>query len=254
MRLYPAIIGLAALAPFPVSAQRDDASKAPSITVIGVGEIETPPEIATIAFDVRGEGATADAATKALVKRQKAIFDGLASLGSGKIDINSDDVKLAAVRSSACKTDDDGDARPILSTGACAVSGYVASLSVRVRMTAVKDAGTAVGLAARLGANDPSLSGFELRSARVAHDRATVAAIADARSQAEAIAKAAGETLGPLLSVHDQQTGYDGEDIVVTGLARRVPAPPEFAPIAIDIAPKSIETTARLIVSYAIVR
>lgn len=246
-----AAIGLALLVSG-AGAQAADAPAPPSITVEGIGQVETMPDVATISFSIRGEGAVADAATRNLVAKQQAILGGLATLGDGRMQIRTGEVSLNEARAGDCNSDDDDKVR--LSTGKCAVTGYVAQVSVTVRMGSVKDAGTAVGLAARLGASNARMSGFDLLQPGDAKRRAAAAAIADARTKAEAIAAASGDRLGPIQKVIDSEAmGGIGDEIVVTGTRnnlRRLPPPP----VAVDIRPEPVKTTARFSVTFAIQR
>jgi uncharacterized protein YggE len=246
------IIGLAAsgLIVGPALGQ-ESTPRTPSITVVGVGTIKSPPDVARLSFDLRGEGKTADAATQALVDRQKAITDGLLALaGSAPIAIHTSDVKVEASRSPDCKADR-YDGGPQLSAGACAIAGYVASESISVRTRDIRNAGTAVGLAGRLGADDASIEGYDVEDLAAARQQATAKALADARSQASAIAGGAGTELGPLLSVRNEDATPALDEVIVTGAHTPPPAvsPP---PIAVTTLPQPIETTVRLAVSYAI--
>jgi uncharacterized protein YggE len=244
-------IVLGTLAACAAPANAADGTTPPTITVVGVGEVKTDPDIANLTFSVRGEGSSADAATRGLVARQKAIIDGLGALGSGRIEVRTGEVRLDETRAAGCG-DDDGD-NPRLSTGKCAVTGYLASIRVTVRMASAKDAGTAAGLAARLGASNARASDFEILKPGDAARRAAAAALADAHNRAEAIAAAAGEKLGPVVKVTDEAaTATEGDEIVVTAL--RAPAQVAPPPIAVDIRPESISTTARLTVTYTITR
>lgn len=244
-----AALGLAASSAW---AQDTAAPAAPSIQVVGVGIVKTPPDVARLSFDVRGEGATADKATQALVDRQKAIVDALTALaGANPIAIHTSDMKVEAARSPACKSEDRFDGGPQLSTGGCAITGYVAHEAVGVRTRDVKDAGTFAGLAARLGADDASVEGYEVEDTAAARQAATAKALADARGQASAIAQGAGASLGALLSVRNQDVAPALYDVIVT--AERAPPPAVAAPpIVVTTLPEPIDTTVRLAVTYAI--
>ena len=144
----------------------------------------------------------------------------------------------------------DGDDTPVLGTGPCAISGYVATSSATIRMASFKEAGTAVGLAGRLGAAKAEIDDFSLKSQTEARRQATAAAFADARARATTIAQASGAKLGATVTVRDEEAGAAGNDIVVTSaqnLGRLSPAP-----IRIDVAPAPVKTTARLIVTFAL--
>lgn len=220
-----------------------------SIQVTGTAIVRTAPDVATLGFWLRGEGATADAAATDLVARQKAVLSGLAGLLGAASEITTGNVVLIETRDRAC---DDNRGLPRLSQGACAVTGHIATMDGNVRTPAVDKAGTAVGLAARLGARDARLTGFQLSNPAEAMSRANAAAIRDARTRAEAVAAGAGVKLGPLLTVRDQAA--PSAEIIVS--ARRSdappPPPPPPPPIEIGVKPQPIETRALVFVSYSI--
>lgn len=226
----------------------------PNIQVVGSATISTPPDRANLVYWVTGEGKNADEASTQLAAKHKAISDGLARLLGRGTEISSGEVSVIETREPACDGPGNYNNRPRLSTGACAVTGYVATLQGNVRTSATDKAGTAAGLAARLGARDARLQNFFLSNPEEAQRRATVAAIADARTRAEAVAAGAGVRLGELLTLNDQNMG----DIVVRAndIGAPPPAPPAplAAAVAIDVKPRPIETRARVFVRYAIAR
>ncbi len=227
----------------------------PNIQVAGSATISTPPDRANLVYWGTGEGKTADEASTQLAAKHKAISDGLARLLGGRTEISSGEVSVIETREPACDGPGNYNNRPRLSTGACAVTGYVATLQGNVRTSATDKAGTAAGLAARLGARDARLQNFFLSNPEEAQRRATVAAIADARARAEAVAVGAGVRLGELLTLNDQN---NMGDIMVR--ANDIGAPPPAPPappapaVAIDVKPRPIETRARVFVRYAIAR
>lgn len=227
------------------------AVSSPRIVVLGIGTDRAAPEVATLTFDVRGEGKTSDAAARALVAKRRAIEAGLASLPNAKVETRTGDLAITEARGKSCDEDEYDD--PPLSTGDCAVQGYIAKIDVSVRMAPVEDAGRALALVAGLGATDASLSKFEIIDRAAAQRRATAAALTDARARAEVIASGSGRRLGALLSVEDEAARDRGtvEEIVVTGTARHAPPPPP-AMIDIEVAPRPIETNARLVTTFAI--
>lgn len=247
------MLGAAMLAASAAAAE-EPANHPSTIVVLGVGEVETPPDIATLAFSVRGEGATSDAATQALVDKQRAILAGLRDLTHGAIEVRTGNVEINAARAGECPIGRYGG-NSNLSTGACAIIGYVATLETTVRMKDITRIGTATALAGQRGAATASISGFDLVADGEARRAATAAALADARRQAETIAAGAHETLGKLISVRDQQTfGAPPSDIVVTGARVDAPPapPPPPPPPEVSLTPAPIATTTRLTVIYAI--
>ena len=231
-----------------VAAMAQDAPR-PRVVLTGTGSVRTPPDLATINYRIVGEGATSDEAVSAMAARRRRIDAGLASLGGG-LDPRASEVALSEIRGPECRQ---SYGQPQLSTGACSIIGYSASLQVSIRTGQVRQAGTAVGLIGRLGGKDPQIGGFALADAGAAERRAIAAALADAKAKAQAIAVDSGMTLGRLQSV--STTGYGGNDeIVVTGsrVVPAPPAPPPPPPIAVDLAPRPIETRAQVTVSYEI--
>jgi uncharacterized protein len=247
--VLPAALALAAV---PAAAQQLPAPTERVIQVSGSGIVRTPPDVATLEFWLRGEGATPDAATQALATRQKAVLDGLARL-LGREAVTTGPVTVIEARGPQCEDARGYGGRPRLSEGACAVSGYVATMQGGARTGALDRAGTAAGLAARLGANDARLQGFALADPAEAGRRATAAALADAQRQAEAIAAGAKLRLGPIVSVRGGASEYADFLVRARGVELNAPAaPPPPAPVALDTKPRPIETRAQVTVSYAI--
>lgn len=220
------------------------------IVVLGIGTDKAPPDIATITFNVRGEGKSSDAAARALVAKRRAIDAGLAELANARIETRTGELAITEARGKACEEDEYDD--PRLSTGDCAVQGYVAKIDVSMRLSPVGDAGRVLAMVASLGATNARLAEFKLIDGTAAQRRATAAALADARARAEAIAAASGRRLGALLRVEDEAArGREtGEEIIVTATSRA--SVPRVAVIDIDVSPRPIETGARLVTTFAI--
>jgi len=227
----------------------EEGPQPPRIVVAGVGTVRTAPDAATLTFNVRGEGPTADAASRALVERREAIKAGIASL-VGSVPLRTSDLSLTEARDKACQGEWQEGGR--LSQGECAVRGYIANMDATVRISTVDKAGTLTGLVARLGGSDVRLSGFGLTDETEAKRKAMTAAFADARAQAEAIAAGAGVRLGTLYYVNDNQAPAVQEIEVTASRAEPVPSPLVTPPVLISVEPSPVETTVRLNVTYTI--
>jgi uncharacterized protein YggE len=221
------------------------------IVVAGVGEVRTMPNFATASFKVRGEGATADAATGALVKMLEGVRREIASVSGVKVALATSEMNTNAVRGPECKSGyDDG---PQLSKGDCAIIGYVAKLEIEAEVSPPQKAGTVLGLAARAGAEDASVSSFGLRDTSSVEKQAFAAALTDARQKAQAIAEGAGGHIGALVSVIDKDTsGYDSKE--VSNVPEPLPLPDvpvqPRPPVAVELSLKPVVTTARVVASY----
>lgn len=223
----------------------------PRIAVAGSGSVFTPPDLAVIGYSVHGEGTSSDAAVTALVTQRDAIDRGVRTLV--ETPAKGGEIAIRQVRSRECDASSYG--APRLDTGACAVIGYVADLSLEIRTTRIDKAATTAGLIGRLGGRNPRVASYTLADPRPAQRRAMAAALADAKARAQAIAEGAGVRLGTILSASDGSRGDTPDEIIVTGARAEAPPPPPPpppAPIAVEVRPRPIETTARANVTYQI--
>lgn len=246
-----------------------DLARPNTILVTASGKVETPPDLATLELAIRGEGKTPDAATTALAAKQRAVFGGLRSLDP-KLDIRTGAIALREVKGGACSDrggggsaadmmDDALDtleqtasgATPETRKGPCRVVGHVASTETSVRLAAVLQAGTAVGLAGRLGASSTRIEAFGLRDDSAPAQRALSDAMANARAQAIALAAASGMRLGPVVSI--MRADPNGRALFDVQNAPNMAMPAiAQAPIVLDIAPAPVETRVQLVVSFAL--
>lgn len=271
MRFNGLILALAAL-PLPAVAQEIGGfpNRPNTIVVTATGKIETAPDIATIALTIRGEGKTPDAATTALAAKQTAVFGGLRRLDP-KAEIRTGSVALREVRKGECGNrsfggdsmmmSDDLDAEAEMVTGngpdskgPCVVVGAAAETEATVIIASIKDAGTAVGLAARLGASSAKIESFGLRDDSAAGRQAISQAIGQARAQAESIAAASNAKLGQLVSVVDIAAGGFNRSAGFSAMAVYDLAPAAaLRPIVVDVSPTPVETQVRLLVTFALI-
>jgi len=224
------------------------------VQVTGTGMVETPPDVANLAFWLRGEGATPDDATRALQAKQRAVTEGLAALLGRDARITTAEVTVIETRGPGCQ-DRGYNAQPRLSEGECAVKGYLATMQGAVRTGATDKAATAAGLASRLGASDARVQGFDLSTRTAATARATAAAFADARARAEALARGAGLRLGPVTLLRDGN--YQQVDRIVANDIGAMPVTGVSlanarSAVALDTRPRPVETRAQVYVSYTL--
>lgn len=252
------LVGLiVALAPLPAAAQSMREALPPGIVVQGQAVIRTAPDLADIGIELRGEGATADAASQALAHVQKAVVGGLTALDPKSV-YHTGDVAMRAIRKGDCPTDEEllnlADKGDDAAKGPCRVVGYIATIDASMELRAVDKAGTAIGLATRLGASTAELKQFRLSDPAAARRAAMAAAIADARTRADALATASGARLGPVVSILD---GRDREAEVVMAIEppQEIVGPPQLInPVKIDVSPAPVETSAEIMIVYALIK
>lgn len=265
------------------TAAQSISTQADTIVVSADATVETKPDIAILTITIRGEGKTPDDAMLALSTKLKAVTGGLRSIDS-MMTIGNGSVAIGEARAGPCDRDSAlplppdiqiSEAADMLSKAAddiateaaggnkapapgkvsdpCAIIGYVARTDATARMTKTADAGTAVGLAGRLGASSAGIESFDLSDPDDANRRATAVAIDRARAQAGVIATGSGGKLGRIVSVVGG--GIDGQRFNADA-RRAAPAIAAYqaAPIPIDISPRAVTTSAHLIVTFALER
>jgi uncharacterized protein YggE len=222
----------------------------PRIVVEGHGSVASEPDLVTITFTARGEGRSSDEAVKALVAVRQQADQAVASVVADG-DLKDEKMRVEAVRGSACKGDDDN---PRFDAGPCAIIGYVATVPVTLHSQEVNKAGTLTGLIARLPGAEPRLQSFSLKNPALAKQRALAAAMADARTQAEELARAGQVRLGRILSISNAQNQYGQEnEIVVTSAKSMAPPARVITPVAVNVTPAPVETSAQVVVNFEIV-
>jgi uncharacterized protein len=155
-----------------------------SITASGLGSVTTVPDRAHFSFGVQAQSRTASQSLEAADAQLTRVVAALRSAGIAQADIQTEQISLSP------RTSEDG----------VQIVGYMAVSSVSVRVRNLDRAGPVVDAAVGAGANQvygPSLT----RSDQEAVYRSALkAAYADARAKAQALADAAGVTLGAMTS------------------------------------------------------
>jgi len=228
------------------------AAEPPKILVDGYGEVKTAPDLAVITYNVRGEGATSDDAVRAMTTIAARIEASLRRVDAAALPTTGG-VRVSPVKGSACKDGEYSDSEQ-LSKGACAIIGYVATQSVEVQTSDVKDAGTMVGLAGRGGAFTAQLGRWDLKDPRDAKRRAISAALVDAQGKAAAVAAGTRVALGPILTIATTNRDVVRTEELINSLPQSFAAAERDEPVPVKLTPEPITTSATVTVSYAIAR
>ncbi len=177
-----AVVAFAGAVGLPDLAGAQDAAQASdSITVSGVGIVDAVPNEAQMSFGAETRRPTAEAAVAANADAMRRIINALRQAGGRELATQWVSVYPY--------TDENGQ-----------VDGYSASNSV----SAVSDVGDAPGLidaAAGAGANQISGPGLSSSNAEVLYRQALAKAVDEARLRAQALAKAAGRSLGGITAI-----------------------------------------------------
>jgi uncharacterized protein len=157
-----------------------------TITVTGNGTADATPDQASFDFGVTTNGATAAEALSSNASQAGAIIDALKKAGVDSADIQTTQVSLW----------------PQTSSNGNRITGYQASNSVNVRAALAK-AGDLVDAAVGAGANDVDGPSLDTADKSALYAQALKQAVANTRTKAQAIADAAGLTLGSVVRVRE---------------------------------------------------
>ena len=214
--LSAALIGVALIATESLPAQVGGSSVPAQIVTSGMGESRVAPDRATIFIGVQSRGATASIAAADNARRQRAILDTLRTLGFGADQLSTMNYNVSP------EMQYNPNNQPPK------VTGYIVTNTVRVDVRKLDDVARAIDASLAKGANE--ISGLQFFSSKADSVRRTALAlaVANARSDAEALARAAGGTLGPLLELSSSfAPGRPQEFGGMTAMAARAPTPIE---------------------------
>jgi hypothetical protein len=167
-----------------------------AITVVGQGEVREAPDLAMTTLGVEATAPSAVAATRDAAARMAAVIAAVKRLGVADVDLQT---SAFSIRSERTVTP------PAKAGGApgAAVITYFASNSVAVTIRDTARTGTILDAAVNAGANEVWGVSFAHSDEAALRRRARELAVADARARAEGLARAAGVTLGAVLSIDE---------------------------------------------------
>ena len=160
-----------------------------TLTVTGMATVNAVPDQATLSLGVTTTGETAAAAMAANNDAASAVIARLIAAKVADRDMQTTGLSL----NPNWVMNADGTAQVI--------QGYIASSMLTVRIAALETAGSVLDAAVTDGANTLNGLTFGLANPRPIEDDARKAAVADALARAQVLAQAAGESLGPILSI-----------------------------------------------------
>ena len=160
-----------------------------TLTVTGMATVNAVPDQATLSLGVTTTGETAAAAMAANNDAASAVIARLIEAKVADRDMQTTGLSLNP--NWVMNADGAGQV----------IQGYIASSMLTVRIAALETAGSVLDAAVTDGANTLNGLTFGLANPRPIEDDARKAAVADALARAQVLAQAAGESLGPILSI-----------------------------------------------------
>ncbi len=156
-----------------------------SITTSGSGTVTAVPDRAQFSFGVQAQARTASAALEAADAQLRRVVAALRAAGLAAADLQTEQISLS----------------PRITEEGGQIEGYVAISSVSARIRDLGRAGDVVDAAVGAGANQVSGPMLMRSDEQQLYRNALRAAYADARVKAQALADAAGVTLGEATAV-----------------------------------------------------
>lgn len=197
MRLFTAVAPLMLAIALATPVMADDAI----ISLTGIGEVTAKPDMALVTSGVVTQAATA---RDALTDNTKAMAELLAVLkeaGVEERDVQTSGFSVSPNYVYSDQRDANGYSLPPQ------INGYMVSNNVTVRIRDLASLGSVLDKQVTVGANAINGVTFTVADPSALYDEARKAAFADAKKKAELYAEAAGEELGLIKSVNEQQ-GY----------------------------------------------
>jgi len=168
------------------------------LTVSGQGEVHAVPDQAQLSAGVVTDGKTAAAALAANSRAMNDVFAALRKLGIPDKSIRTSNFSISPQY--APYRSNDTDMQRIV--------GYQASNQVTVILEGVSKVGSTLDALVSSGANQADSVSFGMRDDKALVTQARADAVKDAIAHAQTLAKAAGVTLGPILTIQEYGGGY----------------------------------------------
>ncbi|HXR11254.1 MAG TPA: SIMPL domain-containing protein [Gaiellaceae bacterium] len=170
-----------------------DAATAPSsastntVTVSGTGTVTAVPDQASFDFSVQTKAATATAALAKNGADVRAVIAAVEGAGVAESDIQTAQVSL----------------EPVTSSDGTTIVAFSASDTISVTSLTVAKAGSVVDAAVGAGATSVDGPNLTVSSQDALYAQALKAAVAQAKTKAQALADAASETLGAVVTIDE---------------------------------------------------
>jgi len=195
------------------AAQTQSPASPPQIVVTGTGEARVSPDRAAIMLGVQSRATTASAAAADNARRQRAILDTLRALGLTSEQLSTVNYSVSPEMQYSPNA-----------TQPPRVTGYIVTNNVRADVRRLEDIGRLIDAAIGKGANEVSSLQFYSSKADSVRRAAIAAAVADARADAETLARAAGGRLGDLLELSTMESPIRPVQDVMLRTAAMAPA------------------------------
>lgn len=187
-----------------------------TISISGHGEVRAVPDMAEVRAGVTITAPTAAQALTANSGRMQSVFAALKKMGVPEKNIQTTNFYISLQYTNG----DNNTPRRL--------TGYQVNNDVTVRLDDIGKVGSALDTLVAAGANQMNGISFSIQNPVPVLERARTEAVADARTRAETYAKAAGVSLGSILSI-SEGGGEAPRPVMYRMAAAMAPAPPPIA-------------------------
>jgi uncharacterized protein YggE len=163
----------------------------PTVSVSGHGDVNVPPDTASVNIGVDIIAQTLDEAQDQATAQATAVIEALAAAGIAREDIQTEYYSVNILR------DYSENADPTL------ITGFEIINQLRVTVRDTDQLGELLDAAVSAGANSIYGVTFYVEDQTAAASEARVEAVANAREKAEELAAAAGMSLGPVVAISE---------------------------------------------------
>jgi uncharacterized protein YggE len=239
-RVSHAIIGAAALAsvPFAATAQPAATHAKHTLSVSGEGEVRAVPDQAQLSAGVVTQAKTAEAALSANAKAMNGVFASLRKAGIPEKSIQTSNFSISPQYPPYRQNAEAENERKII--------GYEVSNQVTVILDDVSKVGATLDALVASGANSAGGVSFAIRNPTPLMMQARSEAVKDAIAKAQTLAKAAGVSLGPILSISE------GGDIRPVPMYEKAMSVRMAAPAPTPVAAGEQSVTAHVAITWEI--
>lgn len=182
------------------------------LSVIGVGEVKSKPDVARASLGIEVRGDTAEAATAQANQQMSAVIAALKASGVGENDLRTNqfnvsyerDYTPAPVIVQLPSTGKKGEPAAAPVAPAEPKGSYRVSNTVEVTVRDVSRTSAVLSAATNAGANNVWGVSFDIENKDALHAKAREEAIAKAKANAQQLASLSGVALGKIVTIDDQ--------------------------------------------------
>ena len=200
------------------------------ITVSGEGKVYAKPDVAMVSLGVKADGATVADVTKSGTDKMNAVIAAIKKLGIDDKDIQTTNYSLSPVYSNTVVPLPAVYSLPMMPVQSSSkLTGYTLEQDVQVKIRDFTKIPDVLSEASTSGANVVGDLQFTVDNPEQFKDQARAQAIAQAKTDAENMAKESGINLGKIINVYEGYSPvpvmYNSAKAMGGGVAESAPAP-----------------------------